>query len=110
MHNRQTLARSVALEGVGLHSGRPVRMRLVPAPPGTGTKPPFWSVPEPAPTAARAPGAATATTARATTRLVAARLVPAILLDPARLRARPGMVTSRRPTASQTRRDEVVPS
>jgi UDP-3-O-[3-hydroxymyristoyl] N-acetylglucosamine deacetylase len=33
---RQTLARDTALEGVGLHSGRPVRMRLVPAAAETG--------------------------------------------------------------------------
>jgi len=33
---RQTLASEVTLAGVGLHSGRPVRMRLLPAEPGTG--------------------------------------------------------------------------
>ena len=31
MQNRQTLARAVEIEGVGLHSGRPARLRLVPA-------------------------------------------------------------------------------
>jgi UDP-3-O-[3-hydroxymyristoyl] N-acetylglucosamine deacetylase len=36
MDRRQTLDRDVALEGVGLHTGRRVRMRLVPAPPATG--------------------------------------------------------------------------
>ncbi len=36
MRLRQTLATPCELEGVGLHSGRPVRMRLVPAEPRTG--------------------------------------------------------------------------
>jgi UDP-3-O-[3-hydroxymyristoyl] N-acetylglucosamine deacetylase len=36
MFNRQTLAKEVAIEGVGLHSGRPVRMRLLPAEAGSG--------------------------------------------------------------------------
>jgi UDP-3-O-[3-hydroxymyristoyl] N-acetylglucosamine deacetylase len=36
MQKRQTLASAVTIDGVGLHSGRPVRMRLVPAPAGTG--------------------------------------------------------------------------
>ena len=31
MHNRQTLASEVSIEGIGLHSGKSVRMRLVPA-------------------------------------------------------------------------------
>ncbi len=36
MQNRQTLARAVDVEGVGLHSGRPVRLRLVPAEANSG--------------------------------------------------------------------------
>ncbi len=36
MHNRQTLADETVIEGIGLHSGLPVRMRLCPAPAGTG--------------------------------------------------------------------------
>ena len=36
MHNRQTLAREASIQGVGLHSGVPVRMRLIPAGAGTG--------------------------------------------------------------------------
>ena len=36
MHYRQTLATEVGTEGVGLHTGKRVRMRLVPADPGTG--------------------------------------------------------------------------
>jgi UDP-3-O-[3-hydroxymyristoyl] N-acetylglucosamine deacetylase len=36
MHYRQTLATEVGIEGVALHSGKRVRMRLVPAEPGTG--------------------------------------------------------------------------
>jgi len=36
MVHRQTLASDVTLEGIGLHSGEPVRMRLVPAEPGSG--------------------------------------------------------------------------
>jgi UDP-3-O-[3-hydroxymyristoyl] N-acetylglucosamine deacetylase len=36
MHHRQTLARAVTVEGVGLHSGKPVRMRLLPAEAETG--------------------------------------------------------------------------
>ncbi|MGE5507697.1 MAG: UDP-3-O-acyl-N-acetylglucosamine deacetylase [Chitinophagales bacterium] len=34
--DQATLARPVALEGIGLHSGKPVRLTLEPAPPGTG--------------------------------------------------------------------------
>ena len=33
---RQTLAAEAALEGVGLHTGSTIRMRLAPAPPGSG--------------------------------------------------------------------------
>jgi UDP-3-O-[3-hydroxymyristoyl] N-acetylglucosamine deacetylase len=36
MHQRQTLASRCAIDGVGLHSGRQIRMRLVPATAGTG--------------------------------------------------------------------------
>jgi UDP-3-O-[3-hydroxymyristoyl] N-acetylglucosamine deacetylase len=36
MINRQTLAESVEIDGVGLHSGKPVRMRLLPAEAGSG--------------------------------------------------------------------------
>jgi len=36
MYNRQTLARSVAVHGVGLHCGEQINMRLVPAEGGTG--------------------------------------------------------------------------
>jgi UDP-3-O-[3-hydroxymyristoyl] N-acetylglucosamine deacetylase len=36
VHHRRTLARSVEFEGVGLHSGQPVEMRLLPAEAGTG--------------------------------------------------------------------------
>lgn len=36
MYYRQTLARPESIEGIGLHSGRTVHMRLVPAEPGTG--------------------------------------------------------------------------
>jgi UDP-3-O-[3-hydroxymyristoyl] N-acetylglucosamine deacetylase len=36
MKTRQTLAIERAIDGVGLHSGTPVHMRLVPAPPETG--------------------------------------------------------------------------
>ena len=36
MKKRRTLARAVSLEGIGLHSGAPVRLRLVPAPADTG--------------------------------------------------------------------------
>ena len=36
MKKRRTLASPWALSGVGLHSGRPVHMRLVPAPAGSG--------------------------------------------------------------------------
>jgi UDP-3-O-[3-hydroxymyristoyl] N-acetylglucosamine deacetylase len=36
MFNRQTLDRPVSIEGVGLHSGRRVHMRLVPAEPNSG--------------------------------------------------------------------------
>jgi UDP-3-O-[3-hydroxymyristoyl] N-acetylglucosamine deacetylase len=36
MVHRQTLASAVALHGIGLHTGQPVRMRLVPAEAGTG--------------------------------------------------------------------------
>lgn len=38
MQRRQTLASSVSLEGIGLHSGRRVRMTLVPAEAGTGIR------------------------------------------------------------------------
>ncbi len=33
---QKTIARAVAISGVGIHSGRPVRLRLHPAPEGTG--------------------------------------------------------------------------
>jgi UDP-3-O-[3-hydroxymyristoyl] N-acetylglucosamine deacetylase len=36
MMKRRTLASATSLEGVGLHSGAPVKMRLVPAPAGSG--------------------------------------------------------------------------
>ena len=36
MYNRQTLARPASTEGVGLHTGETIRMRLLPAPPGSG--------------------------------------------------------------------------
>jgi UDP-3-O-[3-hydroxymyristoyl] N-acetylglucosamine deacetylase len=36
MFNRQTIAEERTIEGIGLHSGKPVRMRLVPAEAGTG--------------------------------------------------------------------------
>ncbi len=36
MYNRQTLVDAVTLDGVGLHCGRSVRLRLVPAAAGTG--------------------------------------------------------------------------
>ena len=36
MHKRQTLASEIGIEGVGLHSGHTIRMRLVPADPGQG--------------------------------------------------------------------------
>jgi len=36
MKHRRTLARACEMEGIGLHSGRPVRMRLVPADTDTG--------------------------------------------------------------------------
>jgi UDP-3-O-[3-hydroxymyristoyl] N-acetylglucosamine deacetylase len=36
MHNRQTLKAARSIEGIALHTGRPVRMRLVPAPPDAG--------------------------------------------------------------------------
>lgn len=36
MYNRQTLAREIAVQGVGLHTGLPVRMRLLPAEAGSG--------------------------------------------------------------------------
>jgi UDP-3-O-[3-hydroxymyristoyl] N-acetylglucosamine deacetylase len=36
MLNRQTLAGAIEIEGVGLHSGKPVRMRLLPAEAGSG--------------------------------------------------------------------------
>jgi UDP-3-O-[3-hydroxymyristoyl] N-acetylglucosamine deacetylase len=36
MFNRQTVAGPVEIDGVGLHSGRPVRMRLLPAGAGSG--------------------------------------------------------------------------
>jgi UDP-3-O-[3-hydroxymyristoyl] N-acetylglucosamine deacetylase len=36
MKMRRTLASERVIEGTGLHSGAPVRMRLTPAPPGTG--------------------------------------------------------------------------
>jgi UDP-3-O-[3-hydroxymyristoyl] N-acetylglucosamine deacetylase len=35
-HLEQTIAESIAFEGVGLHSGAPVKMRLLPAPAGSG--------------------------------------------------------------------------
>lgn len=38
MERRQTLASSVSLEGIGLHSGRRIRMTLVPAEAGTGIR------------------------------------------------------------------------
>jgi UDP-3-O-[3-hydroxymyristoyl] N-acetylglucosamine deacetylase len=34
--SQKTIARAVAISGVGIHSGRPVRLRLHPAPEGTG--------------------------------------------------------------------------
>jgi UDP-3-O-[3-hydroxymyristoyl] N-acetylglucosamine deacetylase len=36
MHNRQTLAKATAIEGIGLHTGKTIRMRLRPAEPGNG--------------------------------------------------------------------------
>ena len=36
MHFRQTLAREALIEGIALHSGRTVHMRLLPAEPGQG--------------------------------------------------------------------------
>ena len=36
MENRQTLARTVSIQGIGLHSGNRIRMRLRPAAAGTG--------------------------------------------------------------------------
>jgi len=36
MFNRQTLAEAIEIEGIGLHSGKPVRMRLLPAEAGSG--------------------------------------------------------------------------
>ena len=36
MYNRQTLAGPVTIEGVGLHSGRSTRLRLLPAKAGSG--------------------------------------------------------------------------
>jgi UDP-3-O-[3-hydroxymyristoyl] N-acetylglucosamine deacetylase len=36
VHHRQTLASSIEIEGVGLHSGKPVKMRLAPAEANTG--------------------------------------------------------------------------
>ena len=36
MHKRQTLGSEVSIEGIGLHSGRAIRMRLVPAEAGSG--------------------------------------------------------------------------
>ncbi len=36
MRYETTLARPVEIEGVGLHHGAPVRLRLAPAPPATG--------------------------------------------------------------------------
>jgi len=38
MPTRRTLAREVFAEGVTLHAGVPVRLRLLPADPGTGIK------------------------------------------------------------------------
>src|ERR1041384_3229306 len=35
---QQTLRETVSFEGVGLHSGNPVRMTFLPAPPGTGIR------------------------------------------------------------------------
>jgi UDP-3-O-[3-hydroxymyristoyl] N-acetylglucosamine deacetylase len=36
VHHRQTLSRAIEMRGTGLHGGRPVRLRLVPAEAGTG--------------------------------------------------------------------------
>ena len=36
MHHRQTLAREIAIRGVGLHCGKTVAMRLIPAEPDSG--------------------------------------------------------------------------
>ena len=36
MYNRQTLAAPAEIEGVGLHTGRPVRLRMLPAAAGSG--------------------------------------------------------------------------
>src|SRR6185369_4430299 len=36
MHFERTLARTASCEGIGLHSGRPCRLKLVPAAAGTG--------------------------------------------------------------------------
>jgi len=36
MHWETTIRRAVEVEGIGLHHGAPVRLRLAPAPPGTG--------------------------------------------------------------------------
>ncbi len=36
MYNRQTLAEPVSIDGVGLHSGRQIHMRMLPAEPGSG--------------------------------------------------------------------------
>jgi len=35
-HLEQTIAAPIELEGVGLHSGAPVKLRLLPAPAGSG--------------------------------------------------------------------------
>ncbi|HEY6768784.1 MAG TPA: UDP-3-O-acyl-N-acetylglucosamine deacetylase, partial [Candidatus Sulfotelmatobacter sp.] len=36
MTQEQTIRSMVGCEGVGLHSGAPVSLRILPAPPGTG--------------------------------------------------------------------------
>src|SRR5262245_53533529 len=36
MRHERTLEREILFEGVGLHTGNPCRLRLMPAPPGTG--------------------------------------------------------------------------
>jgi UDP-3-O-[3-hydroxymyristoyl] N-acetylglucosamine deacetylase len=36
LHQEQTIRSAVECSGIGLHSGAPVRLRFVPAPPGTG--------------------------------------------------------------------------
>jgi UDP-3-O-[3-hydroxymyristoyl] N-acetylglucosamine deacetylase len=38
--NQRTIRRAVEMEGVGLHSGKPTRIRIAPAPPNTGIT--FW--------------------------------------------------------------------